>query len=441
MDVTMEDISDQTLVEEDSRDSGISVCYDSGQRTDFSAAEQSLFDSHMEENFLSETICGLCEEELRVETELRNRHNMDAAPCTTHHGLSDITNRQITDDESPKCRSRFYIERRQAHQEKVSRRRHLLVTSQSSDPNDCIGYTHSQQSKIIDCIMEDSENEPPSDASHLSYKNKIRSQSVSTFEISHRHCSVENWLPDNLHVTYTLPTLLKPQIDSTAFRSIDGSILAQMLESLSDVEFFSRFLLVDCRYPYEYNGGHIKRAVNMFDPSLIQEYFFPEYRPEFERIRKRIPIFYCEYSQKRGPSMAHALREFDRKRNEANYPDVDYKEIYVLDRGYKFFYEDSQHQHLCEPSSYTRMVDPLYKNELKTYQMHRTKSFCGIGSCLRTIHNEYGPRRMKLSFRSMSENVSPSQVRRDLFCVSTAVSAPITPPSTSYSPIPMAKFS
>ncbi|VDK26612.1 unnamed protein product [Anisakis simplex] len=77
----------------------------------------------------------------------------------------------------------------------------------------------------------------------------------------------------------------------------------------------------------------------MYDPSMVEELFYPKCVDRFHEMRSRIPIFYCEFSQKRGPTMAAALRQFDRKRNEARYPEVDYKEIYLLDRGYKKFYE------------------------------------------------------------------------------------------------------
>ena len=36
---------------------------------------------------------------------------------------------------------------------------------------------------------------------------------------------------------------------------------------------------------------------------------------------------------------AHALRRFDRKKNEQQYPFVDYEEMYLLDRGYNHFFK------------------------------------------------------------------------------------------------------
>ena len=50
-------------------------------------------------------------------------------------------------------------------------------------------------------------------------------------------------------------------------------------------------------------------------------------------------IFHCEFSSERGPKMYRFLREQDRELNKAHYPKLNYPEMYVLEGGYKAFYE------------------------------------------------------------------------------------------------------
>ncbi|VDL63198.1 unnamed protein product [Nippostrongylus brasiliensis] len=100
---------------------------------------------------------------------------------------------------------------------------------------------------------------------------------------------------------YSLPGVEHPQSESLAFRSISAETLANEIRKLGPEAFDQRYLLVDCRYPYEYEGGHVKCAVNIHDQNELEKIFFPE--DPNHPIRKRIPIFYCEFSQKRGPGM------------------------------------------------------------------------------------------------------------------------------------------
>lgn len=46
--------------------------------------------------------------------------------------------------------------------------------------------------------------------------------------------------------------------DSTAFRRISADTLYGLLTSMTDQQFNSKYILIDCRYPFEYDGGHIR---------------------------------------------------------------------------------------------------------------------------------------------------------------------------------------
>ena len=113
----------------------------------------------------------------------------------------------------------------------------------------------------------------------------------------------------------------KPEKPHRAYRSIESHTLAILLDSMTEQQFKERFMIIDCRYPYEFAGGHIlvgivtpcysfcllicvlQYAINLHETSAIEHYFYPEDEKKFNEVRARIPIFYCEYSQKRGPSM------------------------------------------------------------------------------------------------------------------------------------------
>uniref|UniRef100_A0A0N5AYG0 protein-tyrosine-phosphatase n=1 Tax=Syphacia muris TaxID=451379 RepID=A0A0N5AYG0_9BILA len=170
---------------------------------------------------------------------------------------------------------------------------------------------------------------------------------------------------------YSLNTVEKPQIFSAAFRSISGEEVARLMNSGTLEQFYSRYIIIDCRYPYEYRGGHIRVII------FFYWYFYD--KEKFDEMSGKIPIFYCEYSQKRGPTAAEYLREIDRVRNAERYPRLDYEEIYVLDRGYKQFFEDGRfsadvlQKNYCSPFGYVRMFATPFRSTLAKYNSHRTR--------------------------------------------------------------------
>ncbi|KAI3421992.1 hypothetical protein GPALN_012529 [Globodera pallida] len=187
-------------------------------------------------------------------------------------------------------------------------------------------------------------------------------------------CSSDrSWGSPDVSKDYELITVEKPQVPHRAFRSIEANTLKILFDELTEEQFQRRFILIDCRYPYEYDAGHIWYSSNVWETSSIEEIFYPEDEERFSEVKGRIPIFYCEYSQKRGPKMALALREQDRNRNESRYPKLDYKQIYILDQGYRQFFMEPKNKFskYCTPQAYVQMWDSAYTEQRKCYDSHR----------------------------------------------------------------------
>lgn len=62
---------------------------------------------------------------------------------------------------------------------------------------------------------------------------------------------------------------------------------------------YQNILILDCRYDYEYNGGHIKGAVNINKKEKLDELYFNF----LNASKETCIIFYCEFSSIRAPSM------------------------------------------------------------------------------------------------------------------------------------------
>ncbi|NXC91652.1 MPIP2 phosphatase, partial [Cercotrichas coryphoeus] len=100
--------------------------------------------------------------------------------------------------------------------------------------------------------------------------------------------------------------------------------------------FVESSIVVDCRYPYEYEGGHIKGAVNLPLQRDVEELLLEQPIVPLDACRRVIIIFHCEFSVERGPKMCKFLRERDRACHE--YPQLHYPELYVLSGGYREFF-------------------------------------------------------------------------------------------------------
>lgn len=61
---------------------------------------------------------------------------------------------------------------------------------------------------------------------------------------------------------------------------------------------YDRSVVVDCRFEYEYEGGHIEGAVNYNDKEALATNLF-----EGSPSENTLLIFHCEYSAHRAPIM------------------------------------------------------------------------------------------------------------------------------------------
>uniref|UniRef100_M3YBD6 M-phase inducer phosphatase n=1 Tax=Mustela putorius furo TaxID=9669 RepID=M3YBD6_MUSPF len=133
-----------------------------------------------------------------------------------------------------------------------------------------------------------------------------------------------------------------------------------------------RFVIVDCRYPYEYEGGHIKTAVNLPLERDAETFLLQSPITPCNLDKRIILIFHCEFSSERGPRMCRFIRERDRAAND--YPSLYYPEMYILKGGYKEFFP--QHPTFCEPQDYRPMNHEAFREELKTFRL-KTRSWAG----------------------------------------------------------------
>ena len=112
-----------------------------------------------------------------------------------------------------------------------------------------------------------------------------------------------------------------------------------------------KVIVIDCRFEYEYNGGHINGAINFNDKEKLAEHLFDITSPTF--TSPTLVIFHCEYSAHRAPIMAKFFRSHDRNVNPDRYPALTYPEAYILDGGYSMFFK--KYRSRCFPQEYVAM--------------------------------------------------------------------------------------
>ena len=157
-----------------------------------------------------------------------------------------------------------------------------------------------------------------------------------------------------------------------AIKRITVDTLHQLL--LGKYHPLEQVMVIDCRYSYEFVGGHIDGAVSANTPETVETLLFKEPARDHRCI-----IFHCEFSSERAPRMALHVRNRDRLLNAARYPFLFYPEIYILEGGFKA-YHDTNPGDTVPPNGYVPMRDPACKVQLQLHQKLKHVHKCNWSS-------------------------------------------------------------
>ena len=124
--------------------------------------------------------------------------------------------------------------------------------------------------------------------------------------------------------------------------------LAEIIENPSS---YDQIIILDARFQYEFNGGHIIGARNIINSNQIADIY------NNCSGKKTCLICYCEFSQGRSPTLFKMIRSYDRNQHINDYPNLTIPNLYVLESGYRSFYDN--YPSLCV-GGYINMRDPQY---------------------------------------------------------------------------------
>ncbi|KIJ68949.1 hypothetical protein HYDPIDRAFT_80433 [Hydnomerulius pinastri MD-312] len=188
-------------------------------------------------------------------------------------------------------------------------------------------------------------------------------------------------------------------------------IVPKTLDALLDGAYddqIAEFHVIDCRFDYEYNGGHVPGAVNINTTSGVEEFLLGINKPKpcvsGDSSKKTILVFHCEFSAKRAPTFAKHLRSKDRALNNHVYPKIHYPEVYILEGGYCEYFKQCADR--CQPQSYVTMDDPSHAlsrredlDQFRKAKFGRTKSYA------------YGDLGSKVSSMTQQQQLQPQPKR------------------------------
>jgi M-phase inducer phosphatase 2 len=156
-----------------------------------------------------------------------------------------------------------------------------------------------------------SENEPPVPANlmpfahpHAQQKRPILRKSMSMNDAVIDKVLLRSSSESNLIGDFSRPFVL-PLVEGrhNDLKSITADTMRKLLLGEFDDQV-SSYKIIDCRYPYEFEGGHIRGALNLYTHEQVLEELVTKKTESNATDGKRdILVFHCEFSSERGPKL------------------------------------------------------------------------------------------------------------------------------------------
>ena len=105
-------------------------------------------------------------------------------------------------------------------------------------------------------------------------------------------------IPESLYQENEDAVLVNKMHEDDCANPALNTITPVTLSTLMSGKGHTHYIIVDCRFDYEFEGGHINGALNMNDPNQMEETFFSNKDMILDIMTKRTAIiFHCEFSQ------------------------------------------------------------------------------------------------------------------------------------------------
>lgn len=223
-------------------------------------------------------------------------------------------------------------------------------------------FMHLKSSSSASIVPETKSNTRKLKTKSKSFQSRTEFNEQSIKQALEVHASeTSERLIGDMSRKHTLPILSKSKHNDLA--SISPETLSDLLNGKYKDQI-GEYLILDARYPYEFEGGHISNAENAYFKDKIMEKLFNE-PLKCENGKPLVLIFHCEFSSERGPKLMREIREKDRCLNKHCYPSLCYPEIYLLEGGYSIFYQQFD-QH-CN-GNYLPMLHDNHRDDLKFFR-------------------------------------------------------------------------